>query len=141
MEKAHIRGNDSNIPRRYSENNSGAEKVLFDGRRARCGDCLIASCGGYVSETLAGVRDDDEWLTYKDRQRALETAARLSGGDEQAAELLVEWARRMAFIILSAHQAKVHRLASELEASRSLDGAAVDPIIKQSANGQTPCAK
>jgi hypothetical protein len=52
-------------------------------------DCLICACSGYAAESVAGVCDESEWLLSKDRHRGFEAAKRLSGGDTQAAELLI----------------------------------------------------
>lgn len=86
---------------------------------------------------FGGTCDEAEWLSSGDRRRALEIAKRLSGGDDEASALLVQWARRMASMILSAHQTKVERLASALESQRKLTAAQASAIL--SANGEKDC--
>jgi hypothetical protein len=92
-------------------------------------DRLICACSGYAAESVTGICDESEWLSSKDRHRGLEAAKRLSDGDGEAAELLIEWGRRMAFLILSAHQAKVQRLTDALLAHRRLTGEAISDLL------------
>ena len=92
-------------------------------------DRLICACSGYAAELITGVCDESEWLSSKDRQRGFEAAKRLSRGDTQAAELLMAWGRRMAFLILSAHQAKVQRLADALLTHRRLSREEISDLL------------
>jgi hypothetical protein len=79
---------------------------------------LIATCGGYV----AGGAAHDEWKESKDYHRAFERALQLSGGDEQAAASLVEWAHLLAQVMIENHLGKVQKLAAAVQEKQRFTG-------------------
>jgi hypothetical protein len=98
-------------------------------------DGLICACSGYAAESIAGVCDEAERLSSKDYTRGLQIAKRLSGDDDQAAELLMDWARRMAEVILSAHREKVERLSHALLTRRRITGDEIRELLGSNRNG------
>jgi hypothetical protein len=91
---------------------------------------LLCACAGFAAaESVTGVCDENEWSLSKDRHKGFEVAKRLSRNDEEAAELLMSWARRMAFLIVSKHQPMVQRLADALLTHRKLTGEEISDLL------------
>jgi hypothetical protein len=74
-------------------------------------------------------KGDENWKASDDRRQALTCALQLSGGDDEAAALLVKWAERMADVMVEKHWSKVHKLAFALLEFGKLSGDQVHNLL------------
>jgi hypothetical protein len=86
---------------------------------------LISHCAGKVSEDRLHGRKDQNWRARRasgDRELALRCALKLSDGDDEAAQLFVQWAERRAAVLVEKHWPKVQALAFALREKEKFTG-------------------
>lgn len=83
----------------------------------------VTACAGRRFKTEA------EWLTSKDYRGALACALKLSGNDDEAAGLLLQWGCRCAGVLVEKHRAEISGLTYALLCHGRLTGDQVRGVI------------
>jgi len=91
-------------------------------------DSIISACAARRAKS-----GDAEWFKSGDYHAAKENALRLSEGDDDAAELLLSWAERVADVLVTANQSKVEKLRCALSDRGELSGEQIREVLEQPA--------
>ncbi len=106
-------------------------------KQRRLNEIIVLMAGRAGVDRLSGRKlEYPDWHESDDYTLALRRAMWLSGDDEQAADLLLQWGARRAELLVERLWHEIHAVAYGLLEHERLTGSHVREIIKQSNNGK-----